>query len=70
VYAPYSWSELMARSGTDAKVFALNAESEYFEMMAYLTHQGTVPDNVRSMTSHLAAMVAAGRYPGGRVCRR
>jgi hypothetical protein len=29
VYAPYSWSDLMARSGSDAKVIALNAESEY-----------------------------------------
>ena len=47
VYAPYSWSELMARAATDAKVFALNAESEYYEMMAYMTHHGPVPDNVR-----------------------
>ena len=47
VYAPYSWSDLMARSRTDAKVMALNAESEYYEMMAYLTHRGPVPENVR-----------------------
>ena len=47
VYAPYSWSELMARSRTDAKVIALNAESEYYEMMAYMTHHGPVPENVR-----------------------
>ncbi len=47
VYAPYSWSELMARSASDAKVFALNAESEYYEMMAYMTRRGPVPDNVR-----------------------
>ena len=47
VYAPYGWSELMARSRTDAKVIALNAESEYYEMMAYLTHRGSLPENVR-----------------------
>jgi hypothetical protein len=47
VYAPYSWAELMARAATDAKVFALNAESEYYEMMAYMTHHGPVPDNVQ-----------------------
>jgi hypothetical protein len=47
VHAPYSWSELMARSASDAKVFALNAESEYYEMMAYMTRRGPVPDNVR-----------------------
>jgi hypothetical protein len=47
VYAPYSWSELMARSGSDAKVIALNAESEYYEMMAYMTRRGEVPGNVR-----------------------
>ena len=47
VHPPYSWSELMARSASDAKVFALNAESEYYEMMAYMTHRGPVPDNVR-----------------------
>ncbi|MGA2618442.1 MAG: alpha/beta hydrolase domain-containing protein [Thermoguttaceae bacterium] len=37
VYAPYSWSELMARSASGTKVIALNAESEYYEMMAYMT---------------------------------
>ena len=47
VYAPYSWSELMARAKTDAKVLVLNAESEYYEMMAYMTHRGPVPGNVR-----------------------
>jgi len=47
VYAPYSWGELLAHSGTDAKVFAVNAESEYFEMMAYMTPHGPVPENVR-----------------------
>jgi hypothetical protein len=47
VHAPYSWSELMARSATDAKLFVLNAESEYYEMMAYMTHRGPVPENVR-----------------------
>jgi hypothetical protein len=47
VHAPYSWSELMARSGSDAKVIVVNAESEYYEMMAYMTHHGPVPDNVR-----------------------
>jgi hypothetical protein len=47
VRPPYSWSEVMGRSGTDAKLFALNAESEYFEMMAYMTRRGPVPENVR-----------------------
>ena len=45
VHAPYSWSEVTAHA--DAKVFALNAESEYYEMMAYMSRHGTVPDNVR-----------------------
>ncbi len=65
VYAPYSWSELMARSGTDAKVFALNAESEYFEMMAYLTHHGTVPDNVRVYDFPLGGHGGGGTVPWG-----
>jgi hypothetical protein len=47
VYAPYSWSELTARSRSDAKIIALNAESEYYEMMAYMTRHGPVPDSVR-----------------------
>ena len=65
VYAPYSWWDLMARSGTDAKVFALNAESEYFDMMAYLTHHGAVPDNVRVYDFPLGGHGGGGTVPWG-----
>jgi hypothetical protein len=47
LHPPYGWSELMQRSGTDAKVFALNAESEFYDMMTYMTHRDSPPDNVR-----------------------
>jgi hypothetical protein len=47
VHAPYSWSELMSADPTGAKVMALNAESEYFQMMAYMSRRGSIPDNVR-----------------------
>ena len=60
---PYSWSELMARSGTDAKVFALNAESEYFEMMAYMTRHGPVPENVRVYDFPLGGHGGGGTVP-------
>jgi hypothetical protein len=63
VYAPYSWSELMARSGSDAKVFALNAESEYYEMMAYMTRRGPVPDNVRIYDFPLGGHGGGGTVP-------
>jgi len=53
----------MARSGTDAKVFVLNAESEYFEMMAYLTHHGPVPDNVRVYDFPLGGHGGGGAVP-------
>ena len=61
VYAPYSWSEVMARS--DAKVFALNAESEYYEMMAYMTRRGTVSDNVRVYDFPLGGHGGGGTVP-------
>jgi hypothetical protein len=67
VYAPHCWSDLMARSGSDAKVFALNAEGEYFKMMAYLTHRGPVPDNVRVFDFPLGGHVGGGPVPWG-VC--
>jgi hypothetical protein len=63
VRPPYSWSELMARSGTDAKVFALNAESEYFEMMAYMTRRGPVPENVRVYDFPLGGHGGGGTVP-------
>ena len=63
VHPPYSWAELMARSGTDAKVFALNAESEYFEMMAYMTRRGPVPENVRVYDFPLGGHGGGGTVP-------
>jgi hypothetical protein len=63
VHPPYSWSELMARSETDAKVFALNAESEYFEMMAYMTRHGPVPENVRVYDFTLGGHGGGGTVP-------
>jgi hypothetical protein len=63
VYAPYSWSELMARSASGAKVIALNAESEYFEMMAYMTHRGPVPENVRVYDFPLGGHGGGGTVP-------
>ena len=63
VYAPYSWSEVMARSASDAKVFALNAESEYYEMMAYMTRRGPVPDNVRVYDFPLGGHGGGGTVP-------
>lgn len=63
VRPPYSWSEVMARSGTDTKVFALNAESEYFEMMAYMSRHGTVPDNVRVYEFPLGGHGGGGTVP-------
>ena len=63
VHAPYSWSEVMARSGTDAKVFALNAESEYFEMMAYMTRRGPAPENVRVYEFPLGGHGGGGTVP-------
>jgi len=63
VYAPYSWSDLMARSGSDAKVFALNAESEYYEQMAYMTRSGPVPPNVRIYDFPLSSHGGGGVVP-------
>ncbi len=63
VHPPYSWAELMARSGTDAKVFALNAESEYFEMMAYMTRRGPAPENVRVYDFPLGGHGGGGTVP-------
>ena len=63
VHAPYSWSELMARSGTDAKVLVLNAESEYFEMMAYMARRGPVPENVRVYDFPLGGHGGGGTVP-------
>ena len=63
VYAPYSWSELMAHSATGAKVFALNAESEYYEMMAYMTHRGPVPENARVYDFPLGGHGGGGTVP-------
>ena len=63
VYAPYSWSDLMARSGTDAKVFALNAESEFYQMMAYMSHHGSVPENVRVYEFPLGGHGGGGAVP-------
>lgn len=63
VRAPYAWSELMARAATDAKVLVVNAESEYFEMMAYLTHRGPVPDNVRVYDFPLGGHGGGGKVP-------
>jgi hypothetical protein len=63
VHAPYSWSELMARSGTDAKLFALNAESEYYEMMAYMSRRGAVPENVRVYEFPLGGHGGSGTVP-------
>ena len=61
VYAPYSWSEVMGRS--NAKVLALNAESEYYEMMAYMTRRGPVPDNVRVYDFPLGGHGGGGTVP-------
>jgi hypothetical protein len=63
VYAPYAWSELMARSRSDARVIALNAESEYYEMMAYMAHRGPVPDNVRVYDFPLGGHGGGGTVP-------
>jgi hypothetical protein len=63
VRPPYSWSELMERSGTDAKVFALNAESEYFEMMAYMARRGSAPENVRIYDFPLGGHGGGGTVP-------
>ena len=63
VYAPYSWSELMGRSASHAKVFAVNAESEYYEMMAYMTRRGPVPDNVRVYDFPLGGHGGGGTVP-------
>lgn len=63
VYAPYSWSDLMAHSGTDAKVFAMNAESEFYEMMAFMSHRGSVPDNVRVYEFPLGGHGGGGAVP-------
>jgi hypothetical protein len=63
VYAPYSWSDLMARSGTDAKVFALNAESEYFQMMAFMLHRGPAPQSVRIYDFPLGGHGGGGAVP-------
>ena len=63
VRPPYSWSGLMARSGTDAKVFALNAESEYFEMMAYMSRRGPLPENVRVYEFPLGGHGGGGTVP-------
>ncbi len=61
VHAPYSWSEVTAHS--DAKVFALNAESEYYEMMAYMSRRGPVPDNVRIYDFPLGGHGGGGTIP-------
>ena len=63
VYAPYSWSKLMARAGAGAKVLVVNAESEYYEMMAYMTHRGPVPDNVRVYDFPLGGHGGGGTVP-------
>jgi hypothetical protein len=63
VYPPYSWSDLMARAKSDAKVIALNAESEYYEMMAYMTRRGPVPDNVRVYDFPLGGHGGGGAVP-------
>ena len=63
VYAPYSWSELMVRAKSDAKVFALNAQSEYYEMMAYMTRRGPVPENVRVYDFPLGGHGGGGTVP-------
>ncbi len=63
VCAPYSWSDLMARAKSDAKVIALNAESEYYEMMAYMTRRGPVPDNVRVYDFPLGGHGGGGTVP-------
>ena len=53
----------MARSGLDAKVFALNAESEYYEQMAFMTHSGPVPQNVRIFDFPLSSHGGGGVVP-------
>ncbi|HWE04032.1 MAG TPA: alpha/beta hydrolase domain-containing protein [Tepidisphaeraceae bacterium] len=63
VYEPFSWSDLMARSGTDAKVFALNAENEYYEMMAFAVRRGPVPPNVRLYDFTLGSHGGGGTVP-------
>jgi hypothetical protein len=47
-YPPYGWSELMKRSGSDAKVPAPNAQSEFYNMTAYLAHRDFALDTVRA----------------------
>ena len=63
VYPPYAWQDLIARSGSDPKVFALNAESEYYEMMAYMSRRGPVPDNVRLYEFPLGGHGGGGTVP-------
>ena len=46
-----------------AKVFAVNAESEYYEMMAYMTRRGPVPDNVRAYDFPLGGHGGGGTVP-------
>jgi len=65
VYASYSWADLMSRAHTDAKVIAANAESEYYVMMAYMTHRGPVPENVRVYDFPLGAHGGGGAVPWG-----
>ena len=48
---------------SDAKVFALNAESEYYEMMAYMIRRGPVPDNVRVYDFPLGGHGGGGTVP-------
>ena len=44
-------------------MFALNAESEYFEMMAYMTRRGPVPENVRVYDFPLGGHGGGGTVP-------
>lgn len=57
----------MAENAADAKVFALNAESEYYVMMAYMSRRGAIPNNVRLYEFPLGGHGGGGAVPW-RVC--
>ncbi len=65
VHAPFAWSDLMAAAHTGARVIAMNAESEYFQMMAYMSRRGSVPENVRVYDFPLGGHGGAGTVPWG-----
>jgi hypothetical protein len=63
VRPPYAWSEVLENTDKDTKLFALNAESEYYEMMAYLSRRGTLPENVRIYEFPLGGHGGGGTVP-------